>query len=1237
MLSSIFAFSTDTVPSIYGTHDAGLVLFSIGIAIFASFMALQIAGMARSSERGFQRQTAIITGAIALGVGIWAMHFIGMLAFDICTRVSFDPSLTLLSMLPGVAASWVALHLLARPGISRRQLVVSGVLVGLGIGSMHYSGMAAMQTSLTLLYEPWLFALSLLVAIVMAMLALWIRFGLSALCQRLSPLAALLSSSVVMGLAISGMHYTGMLAARFSGIPAAGDNTITVQASFMALAVALISVTLTVFVAAANGLLRYRQLLRHASVSESRLRAIVDTAADGLITIDGQGKVRSFNPAAESLFGWREAQIVGRDASVLLQTADAVQYQAYLRDYLATGSSRILDSGGEVDGRHKSGAVLPMRVAIGKIDTPGQLLFVAFVTDMRSSRSMEQALKDSERQYRSLIRNIPGVSFHCSYAPEWKMIFISDAVFNLTGWMPQDFMDGKVRIIDLVHPDDRQRVNDTCVQAAGERRDFENVYRMIHRDGRERWVRESSGPVLDNDGVVGWIDGVILDITDSKLRNAEYEGKVTAISRAMAVIEFDLQGRILAVNQNFLDLLGYQLDDVLGLHHSIFCEAGYVTSPDYGVFWQQLANGQFNTGEYKRIDKHGREVWIQASYNPILNTDGKPFKVVKLATDVSERRAMQESLRAEKERAELAAESKTSFLANMSHEIRTPMNAIIGFTEVLLGTALDSLQRRHLGTVGQSARSLLELLNDILDTAKLEKGATELELVDFSLPDLVEHVAASLRITAHARGLLLQVDVDPGMRQFFLGDARRVQQVLTNLIGNAVKFTEVGHVRVAVGMQDGQVHIAVHDTGIGIPADRLDKIFAPFTQADSSMSRRFGGTGLGTTISLQLVELMQGSITVESTLGVGSVFHVLLPLAPGKAMLRRTEQPVVALPPLRILAADDVPQNVELLLISLGAAGHQVIAASDGESAVREFSKGSFDIVLMDVQMPRIDGLEATRLIRVYEREQGLKPTPIIALTASVLEQDRRAAQAAGMNGFASKPLEMHKLTAEIARLLDLAVAMPPPPLLGAVERTATGQVDWQRGSALWGGHEALQRAITRFVQANGDCAAMLATELERGDGSVAGHLLHRIKGAAGNLCLVHIDSLLGRIEQAIARQLPVGQLLVQLAAAFMALGGELESGGEARPAPAHAALASAPLDACAAGALLRQAIASLEGGQLDDALMAQVAVMLAPHGQQQRLHLLACAIDDFEFARATGVLRQLLAWLEAPVPADLS
>jgi NO-binding membrane sensor protein with MHYT domain len=257
MFSSMFDVSSTTLPYIYGSHNYWLVLFSIGIAIFASFMALQIAGMARSSERGFQRQTAIITGAIALGGGIWSMHFIGMLAFDLHARVlrpQPDPAVHA----AGVAASWVALHLLARPRISWRQLVVGGVLVGVGIGSMHYSGMAAMQTSLTLHYQPWLFALSLVVAVVMAMLALWIRFGHAFPRLPIQCCAARQQRG-------DGPGHFRHAATRHAGgaLPAAdrGDNTITVQASFVALAVALITVTLTVF-AAANGLLRYRQLLR---------------------------------------------------------------------------------------------------------------------------------------------------------------------------------------------------------------------------------------------------------------------------------------------------------------------------------------------------------------------------------------------------------------------------------------------------------------------------------------------------------------------------------------------------------------------------------------------------------------------------------------------------------------------------------------------------------------------------------------------------------------------------------------------------------------------------------------------------------------------------------------------------------------------------------------------------------------------------------------------------------------
>ncbi|MGV7209084.1 MHYT domain-containing protein [Oxalobacteraceae bacterium A2-2] len=1135
-LADMFTDRSASVAYLSGAHDPWLVLFSVVLAMFASFMALQIGGMARDSDHRLQRQTAIATGAVALGGGIWSMHFIGMLAFDLCTRVAYDPAMTLLSMLPGMAASWVALSLLSSLRISRRQVLGGGLLVGAGIGSMHYSGMAAMRTALTMQYDLPLFLLSIAVAVVLAMLALWIRFGMERL--NLKPMARLLASAAVMGLAISGMHYTGMLALRWSGTPEPGAGLITLQAPFVALAVGIITVTLTVFVAAANGLLRYRQLLRHSA--------------------------------------------------------------------------------------------------------------------------------DSERQYRTLIRNIPGVSFHAGYGGEWPMLFISDAVTTLTGWTPDDFTSGRVHLKDLFHPDDRQRVHDTCVQAATARRDFENVYRIVHRDGRERWVRESSGPVPDSAGVVRWIDGVLIDITESQLRTAEYEGKVTAIGRALAVIEFDLQGTILTANQNYLDLVGYRLDEIVGRHHRMFCEPDYVASAAYQGFWDHLAAGGFDAAEYRRLGKDGREVWIEASYNPIFDADGKPFKVVKFATDVSGRRAMQESLRMAKERAEQAAAAKTAFLANMSHEIRTPMNAIIGFTEVLLGTDLDELQRRHLGTVRKSARSLLELLNDILDTAKLEKGAAELELADFSLPEVIGQVVEALHVTARDKQLELGVDYDTGAGQYFVGDARRLQQVLTNLVGNALKFTERGAVRIAVGRRQGQLHIAVRDTGIGIAADRLDKIFAPFTQADSSMSRRFGGTGLGTTISLQLVELMGGTITVESTLGVGSVFHVLLPLARGKPVAPAAELRETPLPPLRILAADDAAQNLELLQIRLGQGGHQVTLAGDGEHAVRAYREGRYDIVLMDVQMPNMDGLEATRQIRAYERAAGRAATPVIALTASVLESDRRAAREAGMNGFASKPLEMHRLTAEIALLLGLS---PAGAGAGAAPAAAaSAQVDWQRGSALWGGRDTLRKAIVRYCEAHADTAARLAAELARGDAKAVHQRLHRVRGAAANLCLTEIERTLVALEQATGQGEPAGRLLSALDAAFAALARELAQEGQpqlgqaqpdtpaeqgtqtetdtpaqqaaqarraGREQPGHASrvgAAAAPAAVAALAAVEREAAlaaldaldAILASGQVDDNALAQVSALFAPHGQQAQLDAMRAAIDDFELERARALLQSL-------------
>ncbi|HWZ47637.1 MAG TPA: EAL domain-containing protein [Herbaspirillum sp.] len=388
-ISGQFFYNSIAGPYIYGIFDPWLVLLSILVAIFSSGMALQIAGMARSSISPWQRRAAIATGSIALGGGIWAMHFIGMLAFQLCAQVSYAPVATIMSMLPALGASWVALSILTRSHITQPQLIAGGLLVGAGIGVMHYSGMSAMQMTLILRYNPWLFALSIVVAVALAMLALWIRYGLR-VWGRGSAVWSIVISGVVMGLAISGMHYTGMLAARFIGSPTSTIAQPPIGATYLAPVIACITVILTILVVAMNSAIRYRQLFYEMKFNESRLQAIFDTAVDGIVTIDSDGVVQSMNRSAESLFGWHSDEIVGKNISLLMPELDSSRSNARQQGGAQIGFGRMLDVGQEVTGRHRDGTSMQVRFAIGKVIESKQSLFVGIISDISERKRAEE-------------------------------------------------------------------------------------------------------------------------------------------------------------------------------------------------------------------------------------------------------------------------------------------------------------------------------------------------------------------------------------------------------------------------------------------------------------------------------------------------------------------------------------------------------------------------------------------------------------------------------------------------------------------------------------------------------------------------------------------------------------------------------------------------------------------------------------------------------------------------------
>ena len=640
----------------------------------------------------------------------------------------------------------------------------------------------------------------------------------------------------------------------------------------------------------------------------------------------------------------------------------------------------------------------------------------------RANARAKEELADSERRYRMFAENMRDLIVVVDLNGVRK--YVSPAARTLYGMSPEELVG--VRSVELAHPDDAPKLLGAFRElASGQKENTSVLVRGRHRSGEYRWLE--IGIQLVRDPVTNApfeMVGVLRDshdrvMAEEALRKSEEHFRVITENAGDLIVSVGPDGLRRYVSPSYERVLGYKPEELVDVPRANFFhedDRERVAASFDSMFTDHPI--PFVSG--RGVHKDGHIVWLEAHHTLVRDPlNGEPIETVSIMRDITAQKKAAGQLEEARREAERANRVKSEFLASMSHEIRTPMNGVIGFSTLLLETELTDEQQRLVSLLKESGEALLAIINDILDYSKIEAGRLELESIPVNLRELVEGACAMVRQQAQAKELDLRTRIESGVPQWVRADPTRVRQVLLNFLSNAIKFTFDGGILVSIERDEavsGRLVFKVQDTGIGMMLEQQQALFQPFSQVDSSTTRKFGGTGLGLAISKRLVEAMpQGQIGVMSTPEVGSTFWFAATLPETAVAIAAQDEPEPkAFRQAHILVVEDTAINRVIVDTMLKQAGHTVTLTNDGAQALEAIHRERFDLVLMDMQMPVMDGLEATRRIRAGE--ENVRDIPIVALTAAVLPDEIEKCMAAGMSDFLPKPIVLEALLRTIAK-----------------------------------------------------------------------------------------------------------------------------------------------------------------------------------------------------------------------------